>query len=513
MDSAKLRPLLRLLCSAVLVAATVPAYSQQPESTNEATSQVLRQLADQIATLQATIRELREETRQYHVETEQLRAELKSALASGQAAASTGTRAAADQGASPPAGRTDEARIARLQEEYNLLNAKVEDQYQTKVESASKYRLRLSGIALFNLFENRGAVDNQDIPTIALSTAGRAGGSFGGTLRQSQIGLDVFGPTWHGARIKGNLQMDFAGGFAETENGVTLGLMRLRTGVVRLDWPNTSVVVGQDAPFFSPLSPTSLASLAQPALSYAGNLWTWTPQLRVEHHFSTPGQSSITVQAGMLDPLTGGVPPDQFYRVPQAGEASRQPAYASRVAWNSSNEDRAVSFGVGGYFSRQDWGAGRTVNGWAVTTDASIPISRLFTVSGEFYRGRAIGGLGGALGTSVVYYGPAAASTTHVEGLDAIGGWAQLKLQATPKLEFNVAAGQDNPFASQFRDAAAAGAAYYGVARNRSILTNFLYRPRSDLLMSMEYRRIQSYQLVAPARDADQINLTMGVLF
>lgn len=513
MDSANLRVIFRLLCTAVLVAATVPAYSQQRDASNEATSQVLRQLAEQIAALQTTIGQLRDETRQYRAETEQLRAELQSALAAGKTVASTGTPAPANQVAPSSGSTLDETRMAKLEDEYRLLDAKVEEQYQSKVASASKYRLRLSGIALFNFFENRGAVDNQDIPTVALSTASRPGGSFGGTLRQSQIGLDVFGPTWHGARIKGNLQMDFGGGFPDTENGVTLGLMRLRTGVVRLDWPDTSLIGGQDAPFVSPLSPTSLASLALPALSYAGNLWTWTPQFRVEHHFSAPGQSHLTVQAGILDPLTGEVPPNQFYRVPQAGEASRQPAYASRLSWSSSSDDRAVSFGVGGYFSRQNWGAGRNVNGWAVTTDASIPISHVLTLSGEFYRGRAIGGLGGALGTSVLYYGSATSSTTRVEGLDAIGGWAQLKLQATPKLEFNVAAGQDNPFAGQFRDAAAATTPYYGVVRNRSILTNFLYRPRSDLLMSMEYRRIQSYRLVAPARDADQINLTMGVLF
>jgi hypothetical protein len=32
-----------------------------------------------------------------------------------------------------------------------LVQAKVDEQYQTKVESASKYRVRLSGIVLMNL--------------------------------------------------------------------------------------------------------------------------------------------------------------------------------------------------------------------------------------------------------------------------------------------------------------------------------------------------------------------------
>src|SRR5712692_9186074 len=84
---------------------------------------------------------------------------------------------------------------ASLEEEYQLLSGKVDDQYQTKVESASKYRLRLSGIVLMNLVSNQGWVDNIDLPTLAgAKPAGDSGGSFGATLRQSEIGFEAFGP-------------------------------------------------------------------------------------------------------------------------------------------------------------------------------------------------------------------------------------------------------------------------------------------------------------------------------
>ena len=51
---------------------------------------------------------------------------------------------------------------------------------------------------------------------------------------------------------------------------------------------------GQDNTFFSPLSPTSFASLALPAFSYAGNLWGWIPQVRVEHRFNLSEGQSIS---------------------------------------------------------------------------------------------------------------------------------------------------------------------------------------------------------------------------
>ena len=198
---------------------------------------------------------------------------------------------------------------ASLEEEYQLLSGKVDDQYQTKVESASKYRVRLSGIVLMNLVSNQGAVDSIDLPTLAYARpAGDSGGSFGATLRQSEIGFEAFGPNVAGAKTRADLQLDLAGGFPSVPNGINSGLLRLRTATMRMDWTNTSVVVGQDAIFFSPNSPTSFASLAIPALSYAGNLWSWVPQIRVEHRVALGEESSLLFQGGILDPVSGEAP-------------------------------------------------------------------------------------------------------------------------------------------------------------------------------------------------------------
>ncbi len=103
---------------------------------------------------------------------------------------------------------------------------------------------------------------------------------------------------------------------------MNFGIVRLQTANVRFDWEHTSVVAGQDSLFISPLSPTSFASLATPAFAFAGNLWGWTPQLRVEHRFSLSDQQTITVQAGVLDNLDWEYPYNSFYRSAQAGEMS-----------------------------------------------------------------------------------------------------------------------------------------------------------------------------------------------
>src|SRR5262249_7392558 len=457
-------PVFRIL---FLISASLSfAQTQAPDKNGEdPLADTVRQLANEVQQLKLSIEELRAESDRFRAETRELRRELdaaksqpndqRSELARSDAALREAKPDIADnQGAASAAPVED--RVAKLEDEYRLLTGKVDDQYQTKVESGSKYRVRLSGIALMNLFGNRGMLDTIDVPQRAEPLGPVFGrGSFGETLRQSQIGLEVFGPTWAGAKVHGDLRFDFAGGFPDTQNGVTLGLARLRTGAIRFEWPRTTVVAGQEAPFFSPLSPTSIATLAEPAFSYAGNLWTWIPQLRVEHSIALTTGSDLSFQGGILDPLTGEPPGAQSERRPQAGESSRQPGYAGRIAWRRADEDRPLSFGFGGYYSKENWGFGRNVNGWATTADAIIPLGRRFEARGELYPGRRLGGLGASGAHSIVSSDILNNPQTVLEGLDSAGGWGQLKFRATPTLEFNAAYGEDNPSASTLRRFAA----------------------------------------------------------
>jgi FtsZ-binding cell division protein ZapB len=405
-------------------------------------------------------------------------------------------------------------RISKLEDDQELMNDKIIEQSQTKVESGSKYRVRLSGLVLLNTAVTRGSVDNLDVPQIAVPPeAPGVAGSFSGSLRQSQIGIETFGPDIAGARTNANLKFDFAGGFPNTPNGAAFGVVRLRTGTVRLDWANTSIVAGQDAIFFAPLTPTTLSSLAIPALSYTGNLWSWTPQVRIEHRFALSENSGIRVQAGILDSLTGDVP-QQAYRSPSVGEESGQPAYATHVGYSQRIFGRDLSVGIGGYYGRQNWGFGRAVDGWAGVTDVTVPLGEFLDFSAEFYRGRAVGGLGGGIGQSILLSGPIYSPRTAIYGLDSTGGWLQLKFKPKPNFEVNFAYGEDVPFARELK-LFPASALYYGysISRNQSPFVNFIYRMRSDVLFSMEYKRLQTNALNGNAYIANQLILSLGYAF
>jgi hypothetical protein len=49
--------------------------------------------------------------------------------------------------------------------------------------------------------------------------------------------------------------------------------------------------------------------------------------------------------------------------------------------------------------------------------------------------------------------------------------------------------------------------------QNRSSLLNVVYRPRSELLFSCEYRYLRTCEMYAVSPTADQLNLMMGILF
>jgi hypothetical protein len=416
------------------------------------------------------------------------------------------------QGPNPP----ESDQLSRLEEEQALQQRMLETLSQSKVESGSRYRVRLSGMALVNAFvTSDGGGENFDVPELVEPVNPlHSGRSFGTTMRQSLLGLSISGPTIAGARTSGELQFDFFGGFPETGNGETAGLARLRTGAMRLEWPNTTVVLGQTEPFVSPLSPTSLASVAVPALSYSGNLWAWVPQVSVERRHSMANGSAVTMTGGIMDPLTGDDPVDSAYFQPGAGHRGGLPALAGRLGWQNGSSDRPIVIGVGGYYSRQDWGRDRIVHGWATTADWVIPVHRRVSLSGEFYRGRAFGGLGAGENGSVLFDGDPGQTSTQVQGLRSTGGWLQAAFAVTNRIDFHAALGQDTPSDAdldRFRLSPTGGESPIG--RNRSGLVNVILRARSNLLFSGEFRTIWTARPDGTRRRAQQVNFAAGVLF
>ena len=179
-----------------------------------------------------------------------------------------------------------------------------------------------------------------------------------------------------------------------------------------------------------------------------------------------------------------------------------------------------MEIGIGGYFSPQRYENGQSLNAWAGTLDWQVPFSKYFAFSGEFYRGNAIGDLGGGTFKDVVNIYDETTDNSHVQGLNDVGGWSQLKLTPTRSFEFNTAFGIDNGFAQQLVYAnpwtpnpQPTGNPYMTLARNRTMFGNVIYRPREYLLFSAEYRTISSWQVYGTPNTANVITFSAGYIF
>jgi len=133
------------LCVVIPAAAQSPPSSGGPAAAAAQQGSTLDAIAAEVRALRSTLDAIQAQLADSRRESESLRRELQT------------VREQLD--ARPP--------VDALAEEQELLRAKVEDQEQTKVESGSRYHVRLSGLALLNAFVTRGSVDNLDVPEIA----------------------------------------------------------------------------------------------------------------------------------------------------------------------------------------------------------------------------------------------------------------------------------------------------------------------------------------------------------
>jgi hypothetical protein len=380
---------------------------------------------------------------------------------------------------------------------------------QVKVESESKYQVKISGLVLLNGFVNTSQVDNAVAPAMAVPGPGSTGAS----LRQTVLGIDARGPRLAGATSHADLRVDFFGSAAATASGTSQtsyaelgGLLRLRTAHATLDWAHTQAFVELDRPIISPNIPTSLVAVAEPALAWSGNLWTWSPQVGISHTLDLGASSHLALEAALID-----VPdPPQLQTVAVAGgvsesERSRWPG--SEIHLGLLGKEDGPAIGVGGYFSPHKPSANPEFNSWAATFDLRLPLPQSFEMSGSFYRGQGLGGVGGGA------YKDYLTGKGESVPLDDVGGWVQMKKRAGSRLEFNGAFGMDNAFSSELREYASAATGYLGLARNRTFFGNAIYSPSAYLLFSLELRHITSSPITGPGADSNVIGVGAGYRF
>jgi hypothetical protein len=493
-------------------AATVPVFilfppigaslCQTPQPAPDMQEQV-RRLTDAINRVQGQIDEAQREL-----------GDLKTQLTALQPSAAGSSRPVAEEQRTSPDAAELSAAVAAIRENESIHDTQIATLEQIKVESESKYPLKLSGLILMTGFVNTRRVDLAQSPTIALAGPG----STASTLRQTILGIDAHGPHLFGASSRADLRLDFDAG---TSGGVysgdnASGIVRMRTAHAELAWDRTKAFFSLDRPILNPDAPTSLTAVATPALAWSGNLWTWNPQLGVSRDLMQGSAATVRVEGGLIDvgdsPSLYSTAQSGTYSPPGTAEQSRWPGLEARIAFVNEVRDRELHLGVSGLFAPHRVPQLKNFNSWAGAIDVGLPISRFTQLTGSAYRGQALGGLGG--GAYKDYVARTYQGEWYFRALDDSGGWVQWKQRAGERIEFNEAFGIDNIPAHQLRPFVSSYApSYYNLARNRTITANAIYSPSAYLLFSLEYRRIASSYVGYPTQFSDIIGLAAGYKF
>jgi hypothetical protein len=492
----------------------LPAWFGLRAQTNDHAGQVNQNasLEQRIAKLSAALAATQQQVEQSQKELADLRAELAAMSHPGPVPGAS----ASSPLSSPQELPTESASpsTADVAEQQQVMQEEIKQHEQTKVESESKYPVKLSGLIMFSAFSNAGVVDNPDLPTVAFSRPpGTSHGSVGGGVRQSILGIHATGPHLGSASTSAEVSTDFFGGLSYNPYGSTNGSLRLRTADIHISWLNDGLHLGVDGPLISPRSPTSYATLAIPSLGWAGNLWTWSPQVRYERHLPLSDRSSVQLQAGLLDPSIVGYQEESPYRELSAGELARRPALEGRASYHFNLFDRELALGVGAYRARETFGT-VNIDPWAITSDWQVPLTRRVELQGEFYRGLGLGALGGGAYKDVIYGVDPITGAKRTLGLNNIGGWGQLKFHLGGLLEANVSAGQDSAYASDMHKLILSPTnPLETMARSRMMVGNLVFRPKTYIIISPEYRRIMNWQITGPANVANIFTLSAGYQF
>jgi hypothetical protein len=346
-----------------------------------------------------------------------------------------------------------------------ILQSQMAEHAQTKVESASRLPLRLSGTIHSSTAFNSGEANWLENPNIVGVAPAEGTGSFTSTLRQTRIGLDAagldLGAGWQG---QGTLILDFFGGMPAFPTGAVMGLPRLIYAFARFEREGTALQVGQDEMLLAPRDPTSLAALSFPLLFRSGNLYLRVPHARIEQQLAGRADGGLRAAIAVVAPIGGDFRSTAYTFVPPAlgGERSRHPAVQARIEARRAQGDRVASVAASGHYGRERPAAELTTS-WAAALDFHVS-TRRFGLLGEGFVGENLDAFGGALG----------------QPFRTAGGFLEGQFRPADRWELVAGGGSDRP-----QEPAV-------LQRNTSGYGSVLFRLTPEVATALEYRWLET---------------------
>ncbi len=379
---------------------------------------------------------------------------------------------------------------ASADEQLAVQESRTAELEQSKVSASQRFPISLTGMLLFNAFENGRSSGGSEYPVAAALVPSMA--TDGATVRQTILGLKFNGPDLPGGgKASGSIYMDFFGGTSAPGNN----FFRIRTAMLDLVWKNTTLSLGQDKPIISPRDPSSFAQVGFSPLSGAGNLWDWNPQVKIEQRFAFGEDTGLKAQAGVYETTESysATLPAEY-----SGTLERsRPAYQGRFEFFHGNDHRRIELAPGFSLSATHV-AGESVQSRIASLDWLIRPFPLLEFSGEAFNGRDVAGLGALPGFSIL-------PSEAVIPVHSHGEWGQIALFPLPKLSLHFYAGQ------QFNRPT--DVASYGIQRNFVYAGNLMYKLAPNVLAALEASQTRTEYLGSLLRLNNHYDLALAYLF
>jgi hypothetical protein len=372
------------------------------------------------------------------------------------------------------------ARVDALEEKVDLHAGLLSEQDQVKVEGSQRAPLRVTGMALFDVYANGSNGGNNDYPGVALVNEGAI--NSGASLRGSVIGLAFDSPkAILGGQVTGSFLLDMFGGTNPGSSSLNQTLTpRLRTASVEMQWGSRSILVGQDKTIVSPREPNSLAAHVFSPLAATGNLYGWRPQIRFEQKIGLGANQDFRAQIGAVETFEDWplVQPEFVSTL-----ELRRPALEGHFQFGHRfDNDRRFEIGSGFHVSTTHV-ANVSIPATVFSVDGFINPVRWLELTGFAFTGQNVGTMTGRM-----LYGFTILRTSSGE-IQAIpvrqrGGWAQATLLATPRLSFNLQFGLEDPNDDDVLAAA--------IVMNAQYVANAHYRIAPNVVFGGEVSQVRT---------------------
>lgn len=379
----------------------------------------------------------------------------------------------------------------QIQERLDVEESRTAELDQKKIESSQKFPVQLTGMLLFNAFEN-GRNGGTGLPDPVTATAAAGNRYAGATLRQTVLGLKFSGPELPGGgTVSGSVYMDFFGGTIQPTNN----FFRLRVATVDLNWKNTTLSFGQDKPIIAPREPMSLAEVGVSPLTGAGNLWLWQPQARIEQRFTLSDRSQIRAQAGVYESNESSVAIPAEY----AGTVGMwRPALQGRLEYSYSNGVKRFEIAPG-FSGSQTHVLGQSVDSRVGSVDWLIRPSSFYDFSGAWFMGQDFAGMGS------LRQGFTILSDSLAIPVRGYGGWGQLTLNPAQRWSLHFFAGEEDDRERDLRG--------NGISNNVVYGANAIWKLAPNVLTSFEISQARTNYLLSGLRLNNHYDLALAYLF